>query len=123
VQERFRAAIARRFGPQLDRLGWDAAADEDDPTRLRRAALVRLDRRRRGWPAVLAEARRRLDAYLADRRLARSEPRRPGRRPRARAIGRRGALRALRAWSPAADTPQERPRFLLSLAASASRRS
>jgi len=67
MQAGFRAWIARRFGPQLERLGWAAAAGEDDPTRLRRAALVRLLGGVAEAPAVLAEARRRLDVYLADR--------------------------------------------------------
>src|SRR2546430_14746495 len=42
VQAGFRAWIARRFGPQLERLGGAAAPGAVEPTRLRRAALVRL---------------------------------------------------------------------------------
>src|SRR5207247_2233925 len=60
VQAGFRAWIARRFGPQLERLRWAAAPGEDDPTRLRRAALVRLLGGVAEVPAVLAGARRRL---------------------------------------------------------------
>src|SRR5262249_41690474 len=64
VQEQLRGWIAARFGPQLERLGWEAAPGEDDPTRLRRAAIVRLVGSVAEAPAILAEARRRLDAYL-----------------------------------------------------------
>src|SRR5438093_774104 len=66
-QERFRGWIARRFGPQLEQLGWEPAADEDDATRLRRAALVRLGRGIAEAPGVLRAARKRLQGYLADR--------------------------------------------------------
>src|SRR5436309_55714 len=67
VQDGLRTWIAERFGPQLDRLGWEATPGEDDPTRLRRAAVVRLLGGVAEAPRVLAEARRRIDAYLADR--------------------------------------------------------
>ena len=66
-QAALRAWIARRFGPALRGLGWAAAADEPDDVRLRRAALLRLVGGVAEAPEVLAEARRRLDAYLADR--------------------------------------------------------
>jgi puromycin-sensitive aminopeptidase len=115
VQERFRAAIARRFGPQLDRLGWDAAADEDDPTRLRRAALVRLIGGVAEWPAVVEEARRRLDAYLADRGSLDPNLADPVVGLAAR-VGDEALYERYRAVVAAADTPQERRRFLLSLA-------
>src|SRR5690349_19417347 len=57
VQDGFRAWLARRFGPQLERLGWSAGPDEDDDTRLRRAAVVRLLGGVAEAPPVLAEAR------------------------------------------------------------------
>src|SRR5439155_403500 len=66
-QARLRGWIARRFGPALARLGWMPAPDEDDATRLRRAALLRLVGGIAETPAVLAEARTRLDAYLRHR--------------------------------------------------------
>src|SRR5439155_225270 len=56
-QAHFRGWIARRFGPAFARLGWVPAAGEDDPTRLRRAALLRLLGGIAEAPAVLAEAR------------------------------------------------------------------
>src|SRR5262249_35001840 len=65
-QGRSRHGIARRFGPQLQRLGWEAKADEDDPTRLRRAALVRLVGGIAEAPGVLRAARERLERYPAD---------------------------------------------------------
>jgi len=81
-----------------------AAPGEDDSTRLRRAALVRLVA---AWPsaAVLAEARRRLDAYLATAALSsRTWPTRSSRSPRA--------------WRPALYD-----RYRAAVAAAASRRS
>src|SRR5438309_2800094 len=54
-QARFRGWIARRFGPALARLGWMPVPDEDDATRLRRAALLRLVGGIAETPAVLAE--------------------------------------------------------------------
>jgi puromycin-sensitive aminopeptidase len=115
VQERFRAAIAGRFGPQLERLGWDAAPDEDDPTRLRRAAIVRLIGGVAEWPAVLDEARRRLDRYLADRTSLDPNLADPVVGLAARA-GDEALYERYRAVVAAADTPQERRRFLLNLA-------
>jgi puromycin-sensitive aminopeptidase len=114
VQARFRAWIARRFGPALDRLSWDAAADEDDPTRLRRAALVRLVGGIAEAPAVMAETRRRLDAYLADRASLE-----PNLADPVASLAARGGDDALyeryREAVTAAETPQERRRFLLNL--------
>jgi puromycin-sensitive aminopeptidase len=114
-QEHFRDWIARRFGPQLERLGWDARSGEDDPTRLRRAALVRLIGGVAEAPAVLAEARRRLDAYLADRgslepNLADSVAGLAAR------VGDEPLYDRYRQVAAAAETPQERRRFLLNLA-------
>ena len=115
VQGRFRDWIASRFGPQLERLGWDASPGEDDPTRLRRAAIVRLVGGVAEAPAVLAEARRRLDAYLADRssldpNLADAVVSLAAR------VGDEPLYDRYRDVVAKAETPQERRRFLLSLA-------
>ena len=115
VQEGFRGWIARRFGPQLDRLGWSAGPGEDDQTRLRRAAVVRLLGGVAETPAVLAEARRRLDAYLDDRRSLEPNLADPVVSLAAR-IGDDALYDRYRAVVAAADTPQERRRFLLNLA-------
>jgi puromycin-sensitive aminopeptidase len=114
AQSGFRAWIARRFGPQLERLGWMAAPGEDDPTRLRRAALVRLVGGIAEAPAVLSEARRRLDAYLADRSALDPNLADPVVSLAAR-TGDEALYERYRAAVTAAATPQERRRFLLSL--------
>src|SRR5207237_6733065 len=114
VQERLRSWIAARFGAQLERLGWEAAPDEDDPTRLRRAAIVRLVGGVAEAPAILAEARRRLDAYLADRTALEPNLADPVVNLSAR-VGDLALYDRYRAAVAAAATPQERRRFLLSL--------
>jgi len=115
TQERFRGWMAERFGPQLDRLGWEAAPGEDDPTRLRRAAVVRLLGGVAEAPPVLAEARRRLDAYLADRSSLEPNLADPVVSLAAR-VGDEALYERYRQVAAAAETPQERRRFLLSLA-------
>ncbi len=115
VQQRLRDWIAVRFGPQLARLGWEAAPGEDDPTRLRRAAIVRLVGGVAEAPDVLAEARRRLDAYLADRASLEPNLADPVVSLAARA-GDEALYDRYREVAAAAQTPQERRRFLLSLA-------
>jgi len=114
-QRALRAWIAARFGPALARLGWTAASGEDDDTRLRRAALLRLVGGLAEEPAVTAEARRRLDAYLADR--ATLEPNLADSVVGLAARAGDGALyERYRGVVAEARTPQERRRFLLSLA-------
>jgi len=114
AQAALRAWITHRFGSQLERLGWTAAAGEDDPTRLRRAALVRLVGAVAEAPAVLAEARRRLDAYLADRSALEPNLADPVVALAAR-VGDEALYERYRAAVAAAATPQERRRFLLGL--------
>jgi puromycin-sensitive aminopeptidase len=116
AQRAVRAWIARRFGPAFAALGWTPAPDEDDRVRLRRAALLRLVGGIAEAPDVLDEARRRLDAYLADR--AALEPNLADPVVGLAARGGDGALydRYL-AVVAEARTPQERRRFLLALGA------
>jgi len=116
AQQRFRTWIVRRFGPAFEGLGWTAAAGEGDPVRLRRAALLRLVGGVAEAPAVLAEARRRLDAYLADRstldaNLADSVA------GLAAHAGDEALYERYLELVAAARTPQERRRFLLALGA------
>ena len=114
MQADFRAWIAGRFLPQLGRLGWDASPGEHELTRLRRAALVRLVGGVAEEPGVLAEARRRVDAYLADRRAL--EPNLTDAVVSLAArVGDEALYERYRAAVAAAETPQERRRFLLNL--------
>src|SRR5262249_46224450 len=121
-QEALRAWIARRFGPALAEAGWEAAEAEPDEARLRRAALLRLagggGRRARGdaeAPDVLAEARRRLDAYLVDRGSLEPNLADPVVALAAR-VGGSALYDRYREVAAAARTPQEQRRFLLNLA-------
>ncbi len=113
-QAAFRAWIARGFGPALARLGWTATADEPDETRLRRAALLRLVGAVGEAPDVLAEARRRLDAYLADRGALEPNLADPVAALAAR-VGDAALYDRYRDVAAAARTPQEQRRFLLNL--------
>src|SRR5205809_3921720 len=115
-QAHFRGWIARRFGPAFARLGWVPAAGEDDPTRLRRAALLRLLGGLAEAPAVLAEARARLRAYLEDRGTLDPNLADPVVGLAAR-VGDEALYDRYRALVAEARTPQERRRFLLGLAA------
>ena len=115
-QARLRGWIARRFGPALARLGWRPAPDEDDPTRLRRAALLRLVGGVAEAPSVLAEARERLDAYLRDRGALDPNLADPVVGLAAR-VGDQALYDGYRGLVAEARTPQERRRFLLGLAA------
>jgi puromycin-sensitive aminopeptidase len=114
VQQRFRAWITRRFGPHFDRLGWTAAAHEEDDVRLRRAALLRLVGGVAESASVTAAARQRLDMYLADRSQLEPNLADPVVSLAAR-VGDEALYERYRQVIAAADTPQERRRFLLAL--------
>ena len=114
VQVGLRAWIARRFGAQLAQLGWTAAPDEDDATRLRRAAIVRLVGGVAESPDVLAEARRQLERYLADRNALEPNLADPVVGLAAR-TGDEALYDRYREVIAGARTPQERRRFLLNL--------
>jgi puromycin-sensitive aminopeptidase len=114
-QEKFRAWIVRRFGPSQERLAWDAASGEDDDTRLRRAALVRIVGGVAEAPAVLEEARRRIGQYLETRSGLEPNLADPVASLAARA-GDDPLYERYREAVAAAATPQERRRFLLNLA-------
>jgi puromycin-sensitive aminopeptidase len=114
LQKDFRAWLSGRFAPQLARLGWEASPGEHELTRLRRASLVRLVGGIAEEPGVLAEARRRVDTYLADRRSLEPNLADPVVSLAARA-GDDALYERYRAAVGAAETPQERRRFLLNL--------
>jgi puromycin-sensitive aminopeptidase len=112
LQRQFRAWVVRQFGPAFTRLGWEAARGESDDVRLRRAALLRLVGSIAEAPAVMAEARRRLDAYLADRTTL--DPNlADGVVGLAARTGDEALYDRYRETAAAARTPQERRRFLL----------
>jgi puromycin-sensitive aminopeptidase len=115
VQSALRAWIAHRFGPAFEELGWSAKAGEDDDVRLRRASLLRLVGLVAEAPAVLAQARRQLDAYLIDRSDLDPNLADPVVALAARAADER-LYERYREVVEAARTPQERRRFLVNLA-------
>jgi puromycin-sensitive aminopeptidase len=122
AQVALRSWIARRFGPALNALGWTAAPAEPDEVRLRRAALLRLVGGVAEAPEVLAESRRRLDGYLADRgslepNLADSVVALAAR------VGDAALYERYRTVAADARTPQEQRRFLLNLSSFRSRES
>ena len=109
-----RSWIARRFGPALSVLGWTSTPSESDEVRLRRAALLRLVGGVAEAPDVLAESRRRLDGYLAERgslepNLADSVVALAAR------VGDAALYERYRTVAADARTPQEQRRFLLNL--------
>jgi puromycin-sensitive aminopeptidase len=114
LQGRFRHWIEQRFAPQLEALGWSASPGEEDARRLQRAAIIRLVGSIAEVPTVVAEARRRLDAYLGDRASLE-----PNLADAVVALAARGGDSALyeryRSVITDAATPQERRRFLLNL--------
>jgi puromycin-sensitive aminopeptidase len=114
-QAAFRAWIAHRFGPALGVLDWVPADGEPDEVRLRRAALLRLVGGVAEAPDVLAETRRQLDRYLADRGALEPNLADPVATLAAR-VGDGALYDRYRDVATAARTPQEQRRFLLNLA-------
>jgi len=114
-QAALRRWIAGRFGPAFAALGWKAVAGEDDRLRQRRASLLRLVGGVAEEPAVSAQVRTRLDAYLADRSALDANLADPVVGIAAR-TGDAALYDRYRAVVAEARTPQERRRFLLSLA-------
>jgi puromycin-sensitive aminopeptidase len=70
VRGRFQAFVAKLLGPAFARAGWDAAPNEPDPERLRRAALLRAVGLVAREPGAVAEASRRLERFLAGDRAS-----------------------------------------------------
>jgi puromycin-sensitive aminopeptidase len=115
LQARFRGWVATRFLPGFERLGWTAAASEDDDVRLRRAALLRIVGGVAEAGEILQEASRWLERYLVDRSSLEPNLADPVVHLAAR-IGSLGRHRRYREVVAEARTPQERRRFLLALA-------
>jgi puromycin-sensitive aminopeptidase len=114
---RLQAFVAALFAPQLAATTWDPAPGEKDPERLRRAAAVRALALLARDPGAVAEARARLDRWLAGDRDA-LEPNLHDAAVTAAARGGDAALyarfEALHAKEP---EPALRRRWLLALAA------
>lgn len=116
METRLRAWVEVYYGAQLDELGWDPAADEDDDTRVRRARIIDILGVVGRASSVVDEAEARCHRYLEDRSslapnlsdvvvtLAAMQ-------------GGPDLYDALRKAMHSANTPQEEHRFLLALAA------
>jgi puromycin-sensitive aminopeptidase len=108
--------VAGLFGPQLAATGWDAAPGEADEVRLRRAAAVRALGLVARDGAVAAEARARLDRWLAGERAALE----PNLHDAAVALVARGgdrpALERFRELARTETDPAFRRRYLMALA-------
>ncbi len=61
----FQALVAKLFTPQLAQVGFDAKADEDDATKLRRAQIIRALALIARVPEVAQEAASRLEKFFA----------------------------------------------------------
>jgi puromycin-sensitive aminopeptidase len=114
---RFRAFVSRLLGPQLEVLGWDAAVDEPDATRLRRAALVRALGLTARAPAVIAEGERRLERFLGGDRGALEPNLQDAAVAMAARVGDARRFDALRERFQAEADPAFRKRYLQALAA------
>ena len=120
LEEAARPALARLaadlFGPRLAALGWDARAGESSDDRMKRAAVVRALGRLTRDPAILAEARARLERYLEDRTAVD-----PNLAPVVAGLAARAGGAALyeryleRKRAASAGDPEEEERFLLAL--------
>jgi puromycin-sensitive aminopeptidase len=109
-----RGWVSRHFGAPLASLGWDAGRDEDDATRMRRAALLGIVGGIAAEPELLGEAARRCERYLTDRRAIDANLADPVVNLAARTGSAQLHRRLVRATAKA-GTPQEQRRFLLAL--------
>ncbi|MCA9510250.1 MAG: ERAP1-like C-terminal domain-containing protein, partial [Myxococcales bacterium] len=113
-ERRLRAWVEVAFGAQVDELGFDAGADEDDATRVRRGAIVELVGQIGQATRVVDEASERCRRYLADR--ASLEPNLADPVVSiAAAHGDAWLYDALERAMREARTPQEQRRFLFAL--------
>jgi puromycin-sensitive aminopeptidase len=120
LEEQARPAFARLvttlFDPVLAALGWDARADESSDDRMMRAAAVRALGRLARVPAVIAEARARIERYFEDRTAVE-----PNLAPAVAGLAARHGdaglyERYLERKRAATRDPEEEERFLLALA-------
>ncbi len=112
--QRFVGAVFRH---QLAATGWDAAFDETDGVRLRRAAAVRALGLVAREPAVAAEARERLDRWIAGDRSALEPNLHEAAVVMVARDGDAARFDAFRALFAAETDPTFRRRYLLALAA------
>jgi puromycin-sensitive aminopeptidase len=110
----FRNRIIETFGEQLVELGWDPAEDEDDETRLRRAAIISILGDVAVWEPVTAAAEKRFHAWLGDRSALDANLADSVVSLAARSADEDRYATFLNAMETA-PTPQERRRFLLAL--------
>jgi puromycin-sensitive aminopeptidase len=111
--QRFVAAL---FAPQLVATGWDAAANEPDAGRLRRAAAVRALGLVGRDPAVIREATARLDRWLVGDRAALEPNLHDAAVTMAARAGDAARFEAFRALFAKETDPAFRRRYLLALA-------
>ena len=116
AQAALRARVARAFEDAFAASGWEPAPRERDDDRLRRAALLALVGEVGEAPELIAEARARCEAFIADRRSLE-----PNLADAVVALAARGGDEALferfLAASREAKTPQDQRRFLLGVGA------
>lgn len=112
----FAARVVRAFGAQLAALGWESRPTESTDDRMKRATLIAALGRLARDAAVRAEARRRLERYVADRTTLD-----PNLVPTVAGLAARDGDAALwdryleRKRASAADDPEEEERFLFAL--------
>jgi len=114
VLQRF---VGGLFRQQLAATGWDAARDETDAVRLRRAAAVRALGLVAREPAVVAEAVKRLDRWIAGDRAALEQNLHEAAVAMAARDGDVARFDAFRALFASETDPTFRRRYLLALAA------
>jgi puromycin-sensitive aminopeptidase len=112
-----RRFVGGLFRQQLTATGWDAARDEADAVRLRRAAVVRALGLVAREPTVVAEARERLDRWIAGNRAALEPNLHEAAVAMAARDGDAARFEAFRALFASETDPTFRRRYLLALAA------
>src|SRR6266568_6338025 len=116
LRVRFQRFVAEVFGPPFARVSWDAPAAEDDPSRLRRAALLRAVGVVARVPAVVGEARARHDRFFAGDGAAIEPNLHEAAVVMAARAGDARRFDALRARFPAEPDPAFKRRYLIGLA-------
>jgi puromycin-sensitive aminopeptidase len=115
AEDAFCGWLRASFEPAFDELGWEPAKGEADDIRVRRAVLLSIVGGAGQSETVAAEARRRCDAYLDDRRSLDANLS-DGVVSLAARSGDADLRRRFLAAAADSDTPQERRRFLLTAA-------
>jgi len=116
VRARFQRFVARLLGPALAAAGWDATQGEDDPSLLRRAALVRALGVVARESRVVEEGSTRLDRFMAGDRAALEPNLHDAAVVMASRAGDARRFDALRARFPVEPDPAFQRRYLVGLA-------